>query len=256
MHGYRLFDGSHCLAKILVLLSTCPLTRSRQWVEFRIRLSKSRRSRLRRRASFVGEALVSVHKRIWKLNFGPESCPAPSSRFFPCLGPFICLTMSIPVIYLRNVQGHATALRSWDRLPGIFPNQRNQGKNKTISPWNEMKQKYANTKYLFHSSIQRTQRNWRRERKSNLVVCTFQLTIGCQPDAVLLRGCNICCLKIPGVRFGDSQVVRKRTEKRRTVLSRKDKSTPPATVNTRVCFGCLSSMERSLMDRSGIWDQR
>jgi len=31
---------------------------------------------------------------------------------------------------------------------------------------------------------------------------------------------------------------------------------PPATVNTRVCFGCLSSMERSLMDRSGIWDQR
>ena len=40
------------------------------------------------------------------------------------------------------------------------------------------------------------------------------------------------------------------------VLSRKDKSTPPATVNTRVCFGCLSSMERSLMDRSGmIWDR-
>ena len=32
------------------------------------------------------------------------------------------------------------------------------------------------------------------------------------------------------------------------VLSRKDKSTPPATVNTRVCFGCLSSMERSLME--------
>jgi len=40
------------------------------------------------------------------------------------------------------------------------------------------------------------------------------------------------------------------------VLSRKDKSTPPATVNTRVRFGRLSSMERSLMDRSGIWDQR
>jgi len=39
------------------------------------------------------------------------------------------------------------------------------------------------------------------------------------------------------------------------VLSRKDKSTPPATVITRVCFGCLSSMERSLMDRSGIWDR-
>jgi len=29
----------------------------------------------------------------------------------------------------------------------------------------------------------------------------------------------------------------------------------PATVNTRVCFGCLSSMERSLMNRSGIWDR-